>query len=148
MKNESGRRFTVRLDEETERLLTTFASQRKIDPSKAVREAIKLAANVSTNERIADHLEEIERRLSDMPTLAKNMLSLSAQMGDMAAANNTNTDRITGVLKVILEKTEPLALVAAYLPEKLDEIIALINKLGHRNKQYHEEIIGRLGGSK
>jgi hypothetical protein len=103
-KSESGKRIVVRLDDETDRLLLTFANRGKMTRAKAVREAIKLAASDASPQRIADHLEDIVRRLSDMPAMAKNMVSLSPQMADMAAVNNTNTDRLAGVLKVILER--------------------------------------------
>ncbi|QEM66734.1 ribbon-helix-helix protein, CopG family [Geobacter sp. FeAm09] len=99
-------RIVVRLDDETDRLLSAFAGRRKTNRADAVREAIKMAASDAGPQRVADHLEEIVRRLADMPAIAKNMLSLSAQMGDMAEANNANTDRIAGILKILLERTK------------------------------------------
>ena len=99
---ENGNRFTVRLDDESDRLLTAFASKHNISRSKGVREAIKQAANDTSIQRIADQLE----LLSELPAIQKNIEKLSTQLNDMASTNSTNTDRITTVLKALLERNK------------------------------------------
>lgn len=111
MKNKNGRHIFVRLDDETDWLLWVFAERRKLSQSDAIRDAIKTAASDTSLQRIADHLEEITRCLSDIPILTKNMLSLSAQMGDMAAANNANTDRLNLSQERLIHNTKEMSSV-------------------------------------
>lgn len=103
-KYKAENRYTIRLDDEVDRLLSTFATQRKITRSEAIREAIKQAANDTSMQRVADHLEQIVRRVSDLPLIARNIEAVSNQVIDMASINSTNTDRIVCVLKALHER--------------------------------------------
>lgn len=91
------RKFTgqvsVRLDDEIEQHLTTLENRMKLTRANVIREAIKQTASDTSQRRIADALENINRNLSTAATVA-HIEQISKQLMDMAEANNSNANAI------------------------------------------------------
>lgn len=98
-----NRRILVRMDDETDRLLTAIANQMKTTRVEAVRKIIRLTADDSITRKIADRLEAIERRLAVGAT-AGHIEQISKQLGDVAESINTNSQALALGIKKIIER--------------------------------------------
>ena len=96
-------RIMVRLDDETEWSLAQFAKKHNVPMAEAARIAIKHVVLDDTSRRIADRLDEIDRRLLAASTTAQ-IEKLSQQFVALAESNNTNTNRIAGALHILIER--------------------------------------------
>ena len=84
---------TVRLDVEIDDLLTALANRMKLTRADAVREAIRQAASDTSQRRIADALEDINRRISTTAGVT-HIEKLSKQLMDVAETNNSHANAL------------------------------------------------------
>ena len=109
-KKHTGLRLNMRLDDETDRLLTIISEHKKITISDAIRDAIRQSAASDVMSKIADRLNEIEMRISatdrrmSVTATTEQMEKLSAQFVMLAETNNTNANRIAAALNKIFER--------------------------------------------
>jgi antitoxin component of RelBE/YafQ-DinJ toxin-antitoxin module len=100
-KNPKDGLVTVRLDADTERNLSALCKSKKLTQSEAIRYSINSCSETNPLGLIADHLGQIEQRLT-MTTTLSQLEKVAGQIADLATITNANADTMAALFQKIL----------------------------------------------